>query len=49
MQEIIIVIKEVGFPIFVALFVLVRLERGLKGIESKLGDMTGELKKFNGK
>jgi len=40
MNEIIILIKDVGFPIFVAVFCMFKLDRRLK-------EITCELKKMN--
>jgi len=42
MEEMIILIKDIGFPIFVAVFCLMKLDRRLLGIHD-------ELKKINGK
>jgi hypothetical protein len=42
MNEIIMLVKDVGFPIFVAVFCLVRMDKRLLGIHD-------ELKKMNNK
>jgi hypothetical protein len=42
MQELIMIVKDIGFPIFVAVFCLVRMDKRLVGIHD-------ELKKMNNK
>jgi len=42
MNELIMVIKDIGFPVFVAVFCLVKLDKRLLGIHE-------ELKKINDK
>ena len=39
MNDIIILIKDIGFPIFVAVFCLVKLDRRLLGIHDELKRM----------
>jgi len=42
LSEIIVLVKDIGFPIFVAVFCLVRMDKRLLGIHD-------ELKKMNSK
>lgn len=42
-------IKNIGFPTFVALFLLVRFDKRFGEIKESLKDIVSELKKFNGK
>jgi len=39
MNELIMLVKDVGFPIFVALFCLVRMDKRLLGIHDELKKM----------
>lgn len=41
--EIAIVIKEVGFPIFVACYVLIRMERTIRTLAESLNNMSKTL------
>ena len=48
MNDIVAFIEKVGFPVFIALFLLVRFDRRLLEIENILKDLVREIKKSNG-
>lgn len=46
-MDIVNIINEIGFPIFVALFLLLKLDGTLKSIASNLSELTKIIEKYH--
>jgi len=48
-KDVAIFIKEVGFPIFIAVYVLIRMEKAMKSLTASINNMSSIVSALTGK
>lgn len=48
-KDVAILIKEVGFPIFIAVYVLIRMEKAMKSLTASINNMSTIVSALTGK